>query len=63
MLTCHHLNIFFVQAPAFTIAANAGVDGALIVGKLLEQNNPNFGYDAATGLIVSSFYTRILNYY
>ncbi|KAE8698081.1 60 kDa chaperonin 1 [Hibiscus syriacus] len=32
-----------------TIASNAGVEGAVIVGKLLEQDNPDLGYDAAKG--------------
>lgn len=32
-----------------TIAANAGYDGSLVVGKLLEQNDCNFGFDAAKG--------------
>jgi chaperonin GroEL len=36
-------------APARQIAANAGVDGGLAVARLLEQDDPNFGYDAATG--------------
>ena len=40
----------FLQAPLMTIAANAGVDGAIIVGKLLEQDNLSFGYDAPKGL-------------
>ncbi|XP_074567701.1 chaperonin CPN60-like 2, mitochondrial [Curcuma longa] len=38
-----------LKAPTLTIAENAGVDGALIVGKLLEQDNLNLGYNAATG--------------
>ncbi|KAG6469466.1 hypothetical protein ZIOFF_074183 [Zingiber officinale] len=38
-----------LKAPTLTIAENAGVDGALIVGKLLEQQNLNLGYNAATG--------------
>ena len=32
-----------------TIATNAGVEGAVVVGKLLEQDNPDLGYDAAKG--------------
>jgi chaperonin GroEL len=36
-------------APARQIAANAGVDGGLVVARLLEQDDPDFGYDAATG--------------
>lgn len=39
-----------LQAPVHTIAANAGVEGAVVVGKLLEQDNPDLGYDAAKGL-------------
>jgi len=37
------------QTPVYTIASNAGVEGAVIVGKLLEQDNPDLGYDAAKG--------------
>lgn len=36
--------------PVHTIASNAGVEGAVIVGKLLEQENADLGYDAAKGL-------------
>eukprot|EP00250_Pteridium_aquilinum_P007666 c17338_g1_i1 orf=117-1838(+) len=38
-----------LKAPAHTIAANAGVEGAVVIGKLLEQDNLEFGYDAAKG--------------
>ncbi|XP_055827959.1 chaperonin CPN60-like 2, mitochondrial isoform X2 [Solanum dulcamara] len=38
-----------LKAPTFTIASNAGADSALVVGKLLEQNDLNLGYDAAKG--------------
>ncbi len=41
---------FWEQMPTYTIAANAGVEGAVVVGKLLEQNNLDIGYDAAKGL-------------
>lgn len=34
-----------------TIASNAGVEGAVVVGKLLEQDNTDLGYDAAKGMI------------
>lgn len=37
------------QTPVHTIASNAGVEGAVIVGKLLEQDNTDLGYDAAKG--------------
>ena len=32
------------------IAQNAGVEGDVIVGKVLEQNDPNFGYNAQTAV-------------
>ncbi|KAH0891339.1 hypothetical protein HID58_043969 [Brassica napus] len=38
-----------LKAPALTIAANAGYDGSLVVGKLLEQDDCNFGFDASKG--------------
>ncbi|KAJ6713767.1 60 KDA HEAT SHOCK PROTEIN MITOCHONDRIAL [Salix viminalis] len=36
-----------LKTPVHTIASNAGVEGAVVVGKLLEQDNPDLGYDAA----------------
>ena len=38
-----------LQMPARQIAENAGVDGSIVVGKLLEQNDPNVGFDAQSG--------------
>ena len=38
-----------LRAPARQIAENAGEDGAYIVGKLLEGDNYNHGFNAATG--------------
>ena len=38
-----------MQTAVHTIASNAGVEGAVVVGKLLEQDNPDLGYDAAKG--------------
>jgi len=35
-----------LQAPARQIAENAGVDGSIIVGKLQESTDTNYGYDA-----------------
>jgi len=37
-----------LQAPVRQIAENAGVDGAVVAGKLLEQKDANFGFDAQT---------------
>src|SRR5690349_7830816 len=38
-----------LRAPARQIAENAGEDGAFVVGKLLEQADYSWGYNAATG--------------
>ncbi|MCC7274015.1 MAG: chaperonin GroEL, partial [Alphaproteobacteria bacterium] len=38
-----------IQTPARQIAENAGFDGSVVVGKLLEQKDVNFGFDAQTG--------------
>ena len=37
-----------LQSPVRQIAENAGQDGAVIAGKLLEQKNVNWGFDAQT---------------
>jgi chaperonin GroEL len=38
-----------IQMPARQIAINAGDDGSLVVGKILDKDQYNFGYDAQTG--------------
>jgi len=38
-----------LQAPLRQIAENAGEDGAVVVGKILDKKEYNFGYNAATG--------------
>ena len=38
-----------LQAPVRQIAENAGFDGAVIAGKLLEQNDFDYGFDAQEG--------------
>ena len=35
-----------LEAPIRQITKNAGVDGSVVVGKLLEQNKKTHGYDA-----------------
>jgi chaperonin GroEL len=37
-----------LEAPMRQIAANAGVDGSVVVGKVLGSKDGNFGYDAQT---------------
>jgi chaperonin GroEL len=39
-----------LQAPVRQIAYNAGTDGSIVVGKLLDQADTNFGYDAQKGV-------------
>ena len=38
-----------IQSPAKQIAQNAGEDGSVIAGKILEKDDYNWGYNAATG--------------
>ena len=38
-----------LESPARQIANNAGADGSVIVGKLIEEDKPTIGYDAQTG--------------
>ena len=37
-----------LQEPVRTIANNAGAEGSVVVGKILENNSATFGYNAAT---------------
>lgn len=37
-----------LQAPIRQIAENAGVEGSIVVGKVLESTDANFGYNAQT---------------
>ncbi|QEX19244.1 60 kDa chaperonin 2 [Hypericibacter terrae] len=38
-----------IQSPARLIVENAGTDGSIVVGKLLESKNTNYGFDAQSG--------------
>jgi chaperonin GroEL len=38
-----------LQAPARQIVENAGADGAVVIGKLLEKGDADHGYDAQSG--------------
>jgi chaperonin GroEL len=37
-----------LQSPLRQIAENAGVDGSVVAGKVLESNDPSFGFNAQT---------------
>jgi chaperonin GroEL len=38
-----------LQSPARQIATNAGAEASIVVGKILESKNANYGYNAQTG--------------
>ena len=38
-----------IQMPCRLIAENAGMDGAVVVGKLHDKDDPNWGFNAQTG--------------
>ncbi len=38
-----------IQTPARQIATNAGADGSVVVGKILEKDQYNWGFDAQSG--------------
>ena len=50
-----------LQAPIRQIAENAGIDGALVVGKLLESTDTNFGYNAQKGEYVDMIKAGIVD--
>lgn len=50
-----------LQSPIRQIAANAGFDGAVVAGKLLESKEFNFGFDAKNEQYVDMFETGILD--
>ena len=37
-----------LQAPIRQISENAGVEGSIVVGKVMENNSPTFGFNAQT---------------
>ena len=50
-----------VQAPVRQIVSNAGGDGSIVVGKLLDANDPAYGFDAQTGTYVDMFKAGIID--
>ena len=50
-----------IEAPIRQIAYNAGVEGSIVVGKLLEQKDHNFGYDAQNGEYVDMVKAGIID--
>lgn len=50
-----------LEEPIRTIAQNTGRDGAVIAQEVLEQDNPNVGFDANTGEFVDMFQAGIID--
>jgi len=50
-----------LQAPVRQISENAGIDGSVVVGKLLEQKNASLGHNAQTGEYVDMFKAGIID--
>jgi chaperonin GroEL len=50
-----------LQSPVRQIAENAGHDGAVVAGKLLESNDTSFGFDAQTGTYVDMIKAGIID--
>jgi chaperonin GroEL len=50
-----------VVAPCSQIAENAGVNGEIVTGKVLESSDYNFGYDAQTGEYVDMMKAGIID--
>jgi chaperonin GroEL len=47
--------------PARQIVINAGADGSIVAGKLLDRNDPNYGYDAQNDQFVDMFKAGIVD--
>jgi chaperonin GroEL len=50
-----------LKSPARQIADNAGEDGEVVVAQVLENKNPNYGYNAATGEYVDMLKAGIID--
>jgi chaperonin GroEL len=50
-----------LRAPVTAIANNAGVEGAVIVGKLLEESDAEIGYDAQNGVFINMLKAGIID--
>jgi chaperonin GroEL len=50
-----------LQAPARQIVANAGAEGSVVVGKLLERGDVNYGFDAQRATYVDMVQAGIID--
>jgi len=50
-----------IQAPVRQIVENAGVEGSIVVGRLMDQKDTNFGYNAQVGEYVDMVKSGIID--
>jgi chaperonin GroEL len=50
-----------LQIPVRIIAENAGTDGSIVIGKLVDKDNANWGYDAQSGEYVDMVKAGIID--
>jgi len=50
-----------IKLPAKLISQNAGVEGAVVVGKVIQRDNPSYGYNAQTGEYGDMFAAGIID--
>ena len=50
-----------IQVPARLIAENAGMDGSVVIGKLLDKGNANWGFDAQSNEYVDMLKSGIID--
>jgi len=50
-----------IQAPLRQIAGNAGVDGSVVVGKVIENDSPTFGFDAQAEVYVDMLKAGVID--
>jgi chaperonin GroEL len=50
-----------IQVPARLIAENAGMDGSVVIGKLLDKDNSNWGFDAQSNTYVDMLKAGIID--
>jgi chaperonin GroEL len=50
-----------LRAPTWQIAENSGLDGSIVVGKILESGDANYGFNARTGHYVDMIEAGIID--
>jgi chaperonin GroEL len=50
-----------LATPCKQIVVNAGGDGSIIAGKLMDKNDPDYGYDAQNDKFVNMFEAGIID--